>query len=81
MDRGIWATWYDLPEQGEARDEYLAWLHHVHIADMLSRYELTSLEGVGKYFVDTQEWSRQGVRTLIHAPHSPSLGVRIWPPA
>ena len=25
MDRGIWATWYDLPDDG--RDEYLDWLH------------------------------------------------------
>jgi hypothetical protein len=25
MDNGIWATWYDLPEDG--RDEYLDWLH------------------------------------------------------
>ena len=35
MDRGIWATWYDLPEQG--KEEYLTWLHEVHIAEMLSR--------------------------------------------
>lgn len=44
-------------------------------------YEFTSLEAVEKYFVDTEEWSRRVVKTLIHAPHSPSLGVRIWPPA
>jgi hypothetical protein len=25
MDQAIWATWYDLPEDG--RDEYLDWLH------------------------------------------------------
>ena len=35
MDRGIWATWYDLPEAG--RDEYLSWLHEVHIPEALSR--------------------------------------------
>lgn len=35
MDRGIWATWYDLPEQ--AKDEYLAWLHGVHLPSMLAR--------------------------------------------
>ena len=28
-DRGIWATWYDLPEEEEA--EYLSWLHGEHI--------------------------------------------------
>jgi hypothetical protein len=44
-------------------------------------YEFVSLEAVEKHFVDNAEWSRQVVRNLIHAPHSPGLGVRIWPPA
>ena len=44
-------------------------------------YEFVSLEAVEKYFVDNEEWSRRVVRNLIHAPHSPGLGVRIWPPA
>lgn len=44
-------------------------------------YEFTSLEAVEKHFVDTEEWSRRAVKNLIHAPHSPSLGMRIWPPA
>jgi hypothetical protein len=44
-------------------------------------YEFTSLEAVERYFVDTEEWSRRVVKNLIHAPHSPSLGVRICPPA
>src|SRR5712691_10773430 len=35
MDRGIWATWYDLPAGG--RDEYLSWLHGVPLPEMLSR--------------------------------------------
>ncbi len=35
MDRGIWATWYDLPEDG--KDEYLSWLHQVHIPEALAR--------------------------------------------
>src|SRR5688572_5784397 len=25
MDRGVWATWYNLPDQG--RDDHVAWLH------------------------------------------------------
>ena len=33
MDRGIWATWYDLPERG--KDEYISWLHESHIPRML----------------------------------------------
>ncbi len=35
MDRTIWTTWYDLPEEG--RDEYLSWLHEVHIPEALKR--------------------------------------------
>ena len=35
MDRGIWATWYDLPETG--REDYISWLNEVHIQEMLSR--------------------------------------------
>ena len=33
MDRGISATWYDLPEKG--RDEYLAWLHGTYLPRLL----------------------------------------------
>ena len=43
-------------------------------------YEFISMEAVNKYFIDTdEEWSKQVVKNLVHAPHSPSLGKRIWP--
>ncbi|MFH1574204.1 MAG: hypothetical protein ABIG68_09490, partial [Acidobacteriota bacterium] len=35
MDRGLWITWYDLPEDG--RDAYLAWLHETYIPGLLKR--------------------------------------------
>jgi hypothetical protein len=35
LDRGIWITWYNLPQQG--RDEYLAWLHDAYIPKLLKR--------------------------------------------
>lgn len=35
MDRGIWAIWYDVPDEHKA--EYLDWFHHVHIPEKLSR--------------------------------------------
>ncbi len=35
MDRGIWATWYDLPAEGA--NEHIAWLHEVHLPEMLER--------------------------------------------
>jgi hypothetical protein len=35
MDRGIWVTWYDLPD--DRREEHLAWAHQSYIPDMLKR--------------------------------------------
>ncbi|MEK6711384.1 MAG: hypothetical protein AABZ64_12485 [Nitrospinota bacterium] len=35
MDRGIRATWYDLPKEG--REEYLGWLHEAHLPRVLAR--------------------------------------------
>jgi len=34
-DRGLWVTWYDLPEEG--RDAYLAWLHGTYLPELLQR--------------------------------------------
>ena len=34
-DKGLWITWYDLPEAG--RNDYLAWLHQKYIPGMLKR--------------------------------------------
>ncbi len=35
MDRGIWVTWYDLPEDG--RESYVSWLHRSYIPELLKR--------------------------------------------
>lgn len=35
MDRGIWITWYDLPEGG--REGYFSWLHETYIPVILKR--------------------------------------------
>jgi hypothetical protein len=34
-DRGLWVTWYDLPENG--RDAYLPWLHESYLPALLKR--------------------------------------------
>ncbi len=34
-DRGIWMTWYNLPEQG--REDYLQWLHGHYLPNMLKQ--------------------------------------------
>jgi hypothetical protein len=44
-------------------------------------YEFVSLEAAEKNLADPSDWSRRVVDNLVHAPHSPTLGVRIWPPA
>lgn len=43
-------------------------------------YEFVSMQAAAG-LVDGSEWSQKVVRNLVHAPHSPSLGQRIWPPA
>jgi hypothetical protein len=35
LDRGLWITWYDLPESG--RDTYLNWLHETYLPNLLKR--------------------------------------------
>jgi hypothetical protein len=34
-DRGLWVTWYDLPDDG--RDAYLSWLHETYLPALLKR--------------------------------------------
>jgi hypothetical protein len=34
-DRGLWITWYDLPEDG--RDAYFSWLHGTYLPEILKR--------------------------------------------
>ena len=34
-DRGIWMTWYNLPQQG--REDYLKWLHGHYLPNMLKQ--------------------------------------------
>jgi hypothetical protein len=34
-DRGLWITWYDLPEEG--RDAYFSWLHGTYLPGLLKR--------------------------------------------
>ena len=35
MDRGIWATWYDLPDDG--RQDFIGWLHGAYLPSLLQR--------------------------------------------
>ena len=42
-------------------------------------YEFETLEDAARNLVDPSDWTRKVVDNLVHAPHSPTLGVRIWP--
>lgn len=42
-------------------------------------YEFTWLETMEQHWHDPSPWSAAVVRNLVHAPHSPSLGRRVWP--
>ena len=52
-DRGLWITWYDLPDQG--REEYFSWLHGNYLPALLKRpgylwaahYAAHDVEGAG----------------------------------
>ena len=35
MDRALWISWYDLPDNG--RDAYLSWLHGTHMKNIVKR--------------------------------------------
>jgi hypothetical protein len=72
MDRGIWAIWYDLPEQG--KDEYLSWLHEVHIPDKLSRSGYLWAAHIENDMSDVREKTIH--RTVKHVGHDlPNPGV------
>src|SRR5687767_15996776 len=35
MDRALWITWYDLPDEG--REAYLSWSHETYVPGILER--------------------------------------------
>lgn len=62
MDRGIWATWYDLPEGGAG--EYLSWLHESYLPAMLRRPGYLWAAHVRT--INTPERERDVIRRLVH---------------
>jgi hypothetical protein len=44
-------------------------------------YEFSSLKAAEANLADPSEWTKRVIGNLVHAPHSPTLGARIWPPA
>lgn len=90
FDLGCWYAQYRLPHMaqmpGSIASRKLAciagWAKHAVM------YEFTSLDARLANFeepheshaLDPKEWTGRVVRYTIHAPGSPTVGVRIWPP-
>ncbi len=53
MNLGIWANWYNLPEQG--REEYFAWLYNSYILRILSRPGVKSAAHYGSISGEPQQ--------------------------
>jgi hypothetical protein len=75
MDNGIWATWYDLPEDG--REKYLDWLHGDYLPGLQAK---PGIAWTAHYRSDGGGPDMQKVRDTQHTPGSPTVGERIWPP-
>ena len=43
-------------------------------------YEFASMQAAETNLTDPSDWTTKVIRNLVHAPHSPTLGTRIWPP-
>lgn len=90
FDLGCWYAQYRLPHMaqmpGSIRSRKLlcvaGWAKHSVL------YEFTSLEARMRNFeepheshaLDPKEWTGRVVRYTIHAPGSPTVGIRTWPP-
>jgi hypothetical protein len=89
-DLGCWYAQYRLPYMAQASSCIAArkllsvsgWAKHSIL------YEFTSLAGRMKDFeegheelaLDPKQWTGRIARTTVHAPGSPTVGERIWPP-
>jgi hypothetical protein len=90
FDLGCWYAQYRLPHMAQMPGSIASrklicvagWAKHAVM------YEFTSLEARLANFeepheshaLDPKEWTGRVVRYTVHAPGSPTVGVRIWPP-
>ena len=79
MDRGIWAIWYDLPEQGE--DEYLEWLHEKYIPEALSRHGYLWAAHVRNLTPEERFQGAPPAFSLTHTDDSTVPAGNLLPPA
>ncbi|MBI3917273.1 MAG: hypothetical protein HY322_09725 [Betaproteobacteria bacterium] len=83
MDTAIKAEWYDLDDAD--REGFLAWLHGHHLPALQARpghiwighYNRAPKSDAG---VNERWTGRHVLKIVVHAPHGPHAGRRIWPP-
>ena len=63
MDRGLWVSWYNLPDQG--RDAYLSWLHGTYIPRLLKNPGVLS----------AAHYASENVRPGPHISHTDDSSV------
>ena len=66
MDRGLWITWYDLPDDG--REAYLSWLHENYIPEILKRPGFLW----GAHYAEVEKKIRSAVTTHTEDPAVPT---------
>ena len=70
MYRGIWATWYDLPEEG--KEEYISWLNDVHLPEALKRPGYLWAAHVANIWGEEREKHKRKVLTHVDDTSVPS---------
>src|SRR3990172_12245614 len=66
MDRGLWITWYDLPDDG--REVYLSWMHENYIPEILKRPGFLW----GAHYAEVEKKIRSAVTTHTEDPAVPA---------
>jgi hypothetical protein len=70
MDMGIWATWYDLPD--ELRDTHLEWLHNNHLPLLLAR---DGIAWVAHYEILGGGPQMDKIHNRLNRPSDPDIGL------
>ena len=70
MDRGIWATWYDLPKEG--RGAYFEWLHETHLPALCQR---PGYAWAAHYEIRSGGTDMDTIGARLARPEEPTLGT------
>ena len=54
MDNGLWATWYNLDEEG--KEDHISWLHNDYLPNILTH---DGVVWAAHYVVDEQDYKER----------------------